>query len=139
MRVIVAGVLIFPSAALISQSKDKPTESKHRPGPNGLEGWTLNYTVPDHGDERYPTTLVIARNNRILSRIDGEPFVWKWIFWANGKQVAYEAAPFHFSLDCVLADSKTGRRLASFDCFHGIPENAPEWLKALETAKEDEW
>ncbi len=112
---------------------DHPTESVHRHGPNGFEGWTLDYTVEGHGDERFPMTLVIARNGHVLHRIDGEPFVWKWIFWANGRQVAYEAAPFHFSLDCVLADSKTGRRLASYDCFHGIPENAPDWLKALES------
>ena len=111
----------------------QPTESEHLRAPNGLEGWTLDYPVDGHPpDEKYPMTLVIARNGHVLHRIDGEPFVWKWIFWAGGRQVAYEAAPFHFSLDCVLADSVTGRRLASFDCFHGLPADAPDWLKALE-------
>ncbi len=110
----------------------QPVESEHRRGPNGFEGWTLNYTVIDHRDERYPMTLVIAREGHIRRKIEGEPFLWRWIFWANGRQVAYEAAPFHFSLDCVLADTKTGRRLASYDCFHGVPDNAPGWLKTLE-------
>ena len=121
-----------PQATRI-RTADPPTESEHRRGPNGLEGWTLNYAVVGHSpDEKCPMTLVIARNGHVIQRIEGEPFVWKWIFWAGGGQVAYEAAPLHFSLNCVLSDVETGRRLASYDCFHGVPDNAPEWLKTLE-------
>lgn len=111
----------------------KPVQSAHRPGPNGLEGWTDNYPVVGRSkDERYPMVLVIARDARVLQRIEGEPFVWKWIFWSGGREVAFEAGPFHSGLDCVLADSATGRRLATYDCFHGFPRNAPGWVKALE-------
>ena len=118
------------------RTADPPKESEHRHGPDGFEGWTLYYAVVGHPtDERYPMTLVIARNGHVIQRIDGEPFVWRWIFWAGGRQVAYEAAPFHFGLDCVLADSATGRRLASYDCFHGLPDHAPDWLEALEDSR----
>jgi hypothetical protein len=61
------------------------------------------------------------------------PFIWNWIFWANGKQVAFESGPLHFGLQCILADVKTGKELSSYDSFHGIADNAPEWLKALES------
>jgi hypothetical protein len=115
-------------------SADQPAQSEHIPGPHGLEGWTLNDSVPDHPNEKFPMTLVIARNGRILRRFDGSAFVWKWIFWDQGRKVAYESGPFHFSLQCVLADIKTGKELASFDCFHGIHDGAPDWLRTLETA-----
>ncbi|MFL6306999.1 MAG: hypothetical protein ACJ72H_25995, partial [Candidatus Sulfotelmatobacter sp.] len=62
------------------------------------------------------------------------PFVWKWIFWARGRQIAYEAGPLHFGMLCILADIQTGRELASYDCFHGVPVDAPDWEKALDAA-----
>jgi hypothetical protein len=40
------------------------------------------------GGEKYPFTLVIARNGKVVRRIDGDPSVWNWFFWADGKQVA---------------------------------------------------
>jgi hypothetical protein len=132
-------LLLIAAAAASPQNTalrttDKPTESEHRRGPKGLEGWTLNSTIPDHPNEKYPFTLVIARHGRIVQRIDGDPFVWKWIFWDGARKVAYETGSLHFNLQCNLADIATGRRLASYDCFHGVPDNAPDWLQTLEGA-----
>jgi hypothetical protein len=41
---------------------ERPTESQHRRGPDGLEGWTLSYAIPGHASDRYPEALVIARH-----------------------------------------------------------------------------
>ena len=118
---------------------EQPQESEHRSGPDGLEGWTLNDTIPDGPTERstesYPFTLVLARHGHIIRRIEGSPFVWNWIFWAGGKQIAYEAGPLHFGMLCTLADIATGRELAHYDCFHELPADAPDWEKALESSR----
>lgn len=117
---------------------EKPTESEHIKGPNGLEGWTLNWPFPDsgYGDEKLPTTLVIARNGHILRRIPGEGFVWNWIFWADGRLVAYESGPLHFGLACVLYDLRKGRELSRVDCYHDLPPDTPDWVRALEARKQ---
>jgi hypothetical protein len=111
-----------------------PVESEHVAGPHGLEGWTLDSPLPDgqYDGERMPFTLVIARNGKVLRKIDGNAFIWHWIFWNGGQQVAYESGPLHFSLQCELYDLKTGRVLESVDCWQGIPDNSPAWLAALE-------
>ncbi|MGD0628333.1 MAG: hypothetical protein ABR987_03215 [Terracidiphilus sp.] len=113
---------------------NQPTESTHIQGPDGTEGWTLDSPIPDQPGQKYPFTLVIARKGRVLRKIDGDPFVWQWIFWDNGRQVAYEAGPLHFGMQCILADVRTGKPLESYDCWRGIPDNAPAWLEALEKA-----
>jgi len=132
-RLLIAAMMTV-SAPQFAQDSDKPTESEHVRGPNGLEGWTLNVPLPppDRPNEEFPVTLVIARNGHVIRKFQGGAFIWRWVFWADGKQVAYETGPLHFSLTCVLADVKTGRELASYDCFHGIPDDAPDWLEALE-------
>jgi hypothetical protein len=79
-----------------------------------------------------PFTLVIARNGKVLRKIDGNAFIWHWIFWNEGRAVAYESGPLHFGMQCELYDLKTGRVLESVDCWRGIPDNAPAWLVALE-------
>jgi hypothetical protein len=114
---------------------EQPTESDHRHGPNGLEGWTLNYPFPDRPEDRYPRTLVLSRDGRILHRFVGQHYVWKWIFWANGRQIAYEDGPPHFAMRCILADVATARELANVDCFGELSANAPRWLKMLQEAK----
>ena len=116
---------------------DQPTPSPHRSGPNGLEGWTLDSSIPDHPGDTFPFTLVIARNGLVIRRIDGDPFVWRWIFWRDGRQVAYESGPLHWGMRCTLVSVATGKELASYDCFHGVPENAPGWLKTLETSEKN--
>lgn len=113
---------------------DKPIRSAHKIGPDGLAGWTLDSPIrgSGYGDERFPLALVIARHGRIIRRISGDPFIWKWIFWANGRQVAYEAGPLHFSEACFLVRLSDGRYLDSYDCFHDLPPAKPNWVKALD-------
>ena len=86
-----------------AQSGDKPIESAHISGPNGLEGWTLREEVEDHGP--LPTALVIAREGKVVRRIEGSPFLWKWKFESNGKLVAFESGPLHFESSLGLSVS----------------------------------
>jgi hypothetical protein len=136
-RLLVAVAILAGTVPLCAQNKDKPTESAHVRGPDGLVGWTLESPVPDsgYGDERFAFTLVIARAGRIVRRIDGDPMIWRWIYWDDGRRVAYETGPFHFGMMCVLVDVKTGRRVGSVDCYHELPDNAPAWVGALEATK----
>lgn len=130
--ILLALALVAIVASQASRA-DKPTESVHVPGPDGLEGWTLNWPVPDsgYGDERFAFTLVIARHSHVVRRILGEPIIWKWLFWAGGKQVAYKTGPFHFGETCLLTSLSDGRKLASYDCYHDLPLATPDWVKAL--------
>jgi hypothetical protein len=119
-----------------NHQEDRPVESEHIAGPHGLEGWTLIGVLPDDSShEQYPFTLVIAKNGKVLRKINGSAFIWRWIFWNDGRQVAYESGPLHFGMECELYDLKTGRVLHSVDCWRGIPGNAPAWLVALEKAR----
>lgn len=130
------GLTVLLVAALAqaqtTQVTGGPTESKHQPGPAGLEAWTLDYEVPLH-TESYPEVLVIARKGQIIRKIDGDPFIWNWIFLKNGRQIAYETGPLHFGMSCILADVTTGKQLATYDCFHKLPPDAPPWVEELET------
>jgi hypothetical protein len=112
-----------------------PVESEHRHGPNGWEGWTLDYAIPGYSGEKFPMTLVLAQHGRVVRRITDEPFIWRWIFVAGGRQVAYETGPLHFSMDCVLVDTGTGKKLADYDCYRELPAEAPGWVSQLEASK----
>ena len=145
MRAVSTIQVIFASAILLAdlsanaqtprgaQPNSKPTESRHLRGPDGYEGWTLDYPVVGRSaDERYPMTLVIARDGRVFRQIEGHPFIWKWMFWSDGQQVAYETGPLHFYMSCVLIDTKTGHEIASFACeYQDLPDSAPGALKTL--------
>ena len=85
----------------VARSADRETASEHRKGPNRMDGLTLNSPIPDHPGETFACKLVIAHNGRIVRRIDGDPLVWKWIYWDRGRPVAYEAGPMHFSMRCL--------------------------------------
>ena len=54
------------------------------------------------------------------------------MFQNDGKQVAYESGPLHFSMTCVLADVATGRQVGTYDCFGELPADAPAWVESLE-------
>jgi hypothetical protein len=114
-----------------AQTGDKPIESAHIAGPNGLEGWTLSEEIADHGP--LPTALVIARKGRVVRRIPGNHFLWKWRFESNGELVAFESGPLHFAMNCLLVDITSGKQVAEYDCFHELPQDAPKWVKELES------
>jgi hypothetical protein len=114
--------------------KDHGTASAHRAGPAGLDSWTLKYGVPDLNQGPLPGTLVVARNGRVVRRIEGDPFVWRWVFLDGGQQIAYETGPLHFGMSCVLLDLASGKRMADFDCYHDLPAGAPAWVSALENS-----
>jgi hypothetical protein len=127
-------MLLLAGAALAQASRaDKPIESAHRAGPNGLEGWTESYPMAD--GQSVPVNLVIAQRRHVIRRIQGNPFVWTWMFWADGKQVAYETGSLHFNMACRLVDIASGRQLANLDCYRELAEDAPAWVKALRGAK----
>ncbi len=126
--------LLVCAAAAIAQAPAPDlhaTVSPHRRGPHGLAGWTLNEPYPDRPGEVYPRTLVLSRHGRIIRRITGESYLWKWLFWADGTQVAYQDGPPHFVLRCILVDLKTGHQLANEDCFSDLPASAPAWEQQL--------
>jgi len=136
LTVLVFEFSVWCQTPQLTRQHSNPTKSDYIQGPHGYEGWTLNSPVPGsgYGDEKLPLTLVVARNGHILRRISGDGFVWNWIFWADGRQVAYESGPLHFGLACVLYDLKKGRELSRVDCYHDLPQNAPDWVRALESA-----
>lgn len=133
-RLAMFGVLLLAGAAMAHTSlPNKPIESVHRAGPNGLEGWTESYPF-EHG-QRYPTTLVISQRKHVIRRINGDPFVWRWMFWDDGKQVAYQTGSLHFNMRCTLVDIASGRELANDDCYGDLAQDAPTWEKALQDAR----
>lgn len=133
-KLVVIGALLLAGAVTAHASQpSKPIESAHRAGPNGLEGWIEN-TPFAHG-QRYPTTLVIAQRGRVIRRIKGDPFVWKWRFWEDGKQVVYQTGSLHFNLSCIRVDLSSGRQLANDDCYRELTDAAPAWEKALQDAR----
>ena len=138
IAVVLLAIAAASAAAQVKSPDDKPTESPHIAGPDGLEGWTLQGTLPpedNYGDEKFDFTLVIARHGHVIRRIQGGAFIWRWMFWANGRQVIYESGPLHFSADCVLEDVLTGKQLAEYDCYHEEPQPEPDWVQALERSE----
>jgi len=100
---LIAGTLTAPALSQkkpqtpeSSQNSDGLTQSEHRPGPHGLEGWTLYGPLPDGPeDDKFPYILVIARDGREIRRFEGTAFVWKWMFVDDGRGVAFESGPLH--------------------------------------------
>ena len=131
----VTAALLLSGLPLTAQKANQGSSaSLHRQGPHALEGWTLNALIPGHGTERYPHTLIIAQHGKMLHRFDGPAFfIWNWMFQDDGKHIAYESGPMHFSMTCVLVDVATGRKLAVYDCFGKLPADAPAWAVALES------
>lgn len=128
------GILLLAGDALAGTSlAAKPIESAHRAGPNGLEGWTVSDQSAD--GQHIPTNLVIAQLGHVLRRIRGDPFVSRWMFWANGKQVAYVTGSLHFNASCTLVDIAPGRQLAALDCFRELDEDASRGEKYLRNDK----
>jgi hypothetical protein len=111
-----------------------PQETAHVRGPKGLEGWKLTSVIETLENQGpLPTELILARNGRIIRHIKDEAFIWNWMFLPDGRRVAYETGPLHFSMNCVLLDIPSGRKIAVFDCFSSDREAAPAWVKTLES------
>ena len=124
-------LLTVSLAALLFQATTAGTESPHRRGPHGLQGWTINYPIPNY--DSMPRTLVIAHGGHILHRVEGRPLIFTWMFQDDGARVAYSTGPLHFEELCVLIDTATGKELANYDCFHDpAGAAAPAWVKLLE-------
>ena len=133
------GMLLSLAVAAVGVAQEpqpgvNPSQSAHKPGPDGLEGWTLDWPLAGsgYGDERFAFTLIVASYGHIVRRISGDPIIWTWIFWSDGRQVAYETGPFHFSDTCLLIRLSDGRQLDNYDCYHGLPADKPDWVRALE-------
>lgn len=129
---ILVGMLGIPVVAARPQATADETGSAHRLGPHGMQGWTVKYPLPDEPDQHVAGSLVIRRKGYPDRRFQGDPLIFNWMFVADGQQIAYESGPLHFGLRCVLADIRTGRRLADVDCYHELPRHAPSWVRQLE-------
>ena len=130
MRMALAAIVM---GFALAQGVEKPTESAHVSGPKGLEGWTLSHTFEGLGAEQFPAELVIAQRGQVIRRFSGKPFMWTWMFARNKNRVAYIASPLHFGMHCFLADIKTGKQIADYECFADPrPAEEPEWVKDLE-------
>lgn len=133
MALMATMIVAFVSITSSSVGKESP----HVKGPNGLEGWTLPYAL-DNGNE-VSTTLLIARKGRVIRQFKGDPFIWRWTFLENGKQIAFETGPLHFGMGCVLVKTSTGKELDRVDCFtypRKPPSGGwPRWVDSLETSK----
>ncbi|HUX44846.1 MAG TPA: hypothetical protein VMV57_08860 [Terracidiphilus sp.] len=131
---ILAIALVGHAAAQEVHCTAKGKATQKVAGPHGLEGWTIDDALPDssYGDECFSGVLVIARNGHVIRRRKAGPILWHWIFWDDGKQLAIEEGPLHFGMACVLEDLKSGRPVATHDCYHMLPKDVPEWVKALE-------
>jgi hypothetical protein len=130
---ILAVAVATPGWGLGDHCTAKGKAAQHVAGPHGLQGWTIDYAMPDasYGDECFSGVLVIARNGHVIRRRMAEPIIWRWIFWNDGKQLAIEEGPLHFGMRCVLEDLKSGRTVATYDCYHDEPKQMPDWVKAL--------
>jgi hypothetical protein len=115
-----------------------PEVTAHRAGPNGLEGWLVRERVAGvESQGPLPTSLVIARNGKIIRRlsIQGGPFYWNFVFLAGGKQVAFEHGSLHFNLTCTLMDIDTAEHIRNYDCYQTpLSDTAPQWVKQLMAA-----
>jgi hypothetical protein len=131
VRGLAVVVLVGMTVGALAQWSKDFTESAHRRGPHGVEGWTRNYPDPDEPGVRYAMMLVVGRDGKALHRFEQGTYVWKWMFWADGREVAYQSGPKHFMMRCILADVRTGKELENLDCFQELPETAPTWGKAL--------
>jgi hypothetical protein len=125
------------AADTLEHADEQLSESPHIKGPHGLEGWQLLYAL-ENGD-KLPGTLVVSRNGKIIGKFGGGPFLWRWTFIADGKRIAFERGPLHFSMWCVLADLRTAKELNNVDCFQ-YPEKPPKggwpsWVDELKNSQ----
>jgi hypothetical protein len=94
-------------------------------------GWLAEYPV---GGQSYPgpTTLVIYRDKRIITRIEASVgIIWDWKFFDKGKQVGFTEGVTHGTLipeDYRLYDVATGNLIQRVETAN---EQSPKWAKEL--------
>lgn len=94
-------------------------------------GWTQLYP---NCCTSYPIPLTIAvyRDGRVRRRFTPGLMIYKWQFWAEGRQIAFCTGTVHGDqgVTCELHDVDTGRMLADF---RGLPdERSPSWARGLQ-------
>lgn len=131
--VLMAAALAAPAWSQEDHCTPTPKESAQVSGPHGLEGWTLESALPDsqYGKECFSATLVLARNGRVIRKIEAGDLIRNWIFWNEGRQVAIEEGVLHFRAEFVLKDVKTGRTIGTCISYHGLPKDVPDWVTAV--------
>ena len=126
----------FPlvAANLFAQTNDAITESTHVCGPHALSGWTASRIVPEaEAQGPLPIELVLAHQGRVIRRIEGSPFIWKWMFQDDGRTVVYEDGPLHYGIiTCYRVEIASGRLVSSFDCGNTPLNRPPGWVTLLE-------
>ena len=94
-------------------------------------GWVAEY---DGCCQSYPLplVLVIARNGRVVQRIQPGRPVFDWRFEQGGRLAAVYTDTPHFTPmpECKLYDTQTGKQLASWDASKS--SKAPRWAEPLE-------
>ena len=106
--------------------------SEPKKAPDGTVGWLAEYKVEGVS---YPIagTLIIWRAGKIIRRFQTGQSFYSWMFYAQGKQVAYHVGPLHGELKshCELHDATSGRLLAVWDGDIESGSNRPAWTKGL--------
>jgi hypothetical protein len=121
--------LLLPALLAIVAAKPNPPECK--PGPHGWWGCLESEWVDSHNTLYLPTKLALFRHGKHVRTIQGKPLIWSWAFLQDGAMLAYEAGPLHFSALCTLQNTRTGKVVAEYDCYHDEPEPVLDWVKAL--------
>lgn len=102
-------------------------------------GWLADYP---NASTSYPIPLVLKiYSNGILHKFKVRELpIWKWRFYADGKQVIFEQETVHFGfgIHYELRDIASERMIASYDPEYGpdnrvleVQENTPKWVKEL--------
>jgi len=106
--------------------------SDPKKAPDGTVGWLAEYKV-EGVSYPVPGTLIIWRAGKTIRRFPTEQSFYSWIFYAQGKQVAYHVGPLHGELKshCELHDATSGRLIAVWDGDLQSGSNRPAWTIGL--------
>ena len=116
----------------IQKEPDQVGIREPRKAPDGTVGWLAEYKV-DGRSYPFAGTLIIWRAGKIIRRFQTGQSFYSWMFYAQGKQVAYHVGPLHGELKshCELHDATSGRLLAVWDGDLESGSNRPAWTKGL--------
>jgi hypothetical protein len=80
--------------------------------------------------------LVIYRHGRVRS-VRCEPFIRDYWFWKNGSRIAIDCGGAHFAGQEILYDSRTLRKLDSFDQAATPEDKRPAWSTSSDKYEAD--